>query len=132
MGCFYVESPAMRMLLTKLKASSYLDLVAASSIIRPGVAQSGMMQEYIRRFHMLDHGKGIAIPELWDIMKETFGVMVYQEDVIKVAYSFARFSLEEADKLRRGMGGKYRGRQEFLEVKDKFFPTAVKMAGMKS
>ena len=51
MGCFYVESPAMRMLLAKLKAETYLDLVAASSIIRPGVAQSGMMREYILRFH---------------------------------------------------------------------------------
>ncbi|HUM47171.1 MAG TPA: DNA polymerase III subunit alpha, partial [Chitinophagales bacterium] len=121
MGCFYVESPAMRMLLTKLKASTYLDLVAASSIIRPGVAQSGMMQEYIRRFHETDHGKSRAIPELWDIMEETFGVMVYQEDVIKVAYKFGGFTLEEADKLRRGMGGKYRGRQEFLDVKEKFF-----------
>jgi len=121
MGCFYVESPAMRMLLTKLEAETYLDLVAASSIIRPGVAQSGMMQEFIRRFHMKDHGEKIAIPELWEIMPETFGVMVYQEDVIKVAYKFGGFTLEEADKLRRGMGGKYRGRQEFLDVKDKFF-----------
>jgi len=121
MGCFYVESPAMRMLLTKLEAETYLDLVAASSIIRPGVAQSGMMQEYIKRFHEKDHGKNRAIPELWDIMEETFGVMVYQEDVIKVAYQFGGFTLEEADKLRRGMGGKYRGRQEFLDVKDKFF-----------
>ncbi|MGB3076444.1 MAG: 2'-5' RNA ligase family protein, partial [Chitinophagales bacterium] len=121
MGCFYVESPAMRMLLTKLKAEQYLDLVAASSIIRPGVAQSGMMQEYIKRFHEPDHGKSRAIPELWAIMEETFGVMVYQEDVIKVAYNFGGFSYEEADKLRRGMGGKYRGRQEFLEVKEKFF-----------
>jgi DNA polymerase III alpha subunit len=48
-GCFYVESPAMRMLLKKLEAETYLDLVAASSIIRPGVAQSGMMREYILR-----------------------------------------------------------------------------------
>lgn len=121
MGCFYVESPAMRMLLTKLEAETYLDLVAASSIIRPGVAQSGMMQEYIKRFHMPDHGEKIAVPELWKIMPETFGVMVYQEDVIKVAYEYGGFTLEEADKLRRGMGGKYRGRQEFLDVKDKFF-----------
>ena len=51
MGCFYVESPGMRMLLTKLKAQTYLDLVAASSIIRPGVSASGMMREYILRFH---------------------------------------------------------------------------------
>ena len=48
-GCFYVESPAMRMLLKKLQVDNYLGLVAASSIIRPGVARSGMMQEYILR-----------------------------------------------------------------------------------
>ena len=51
-GCFYVESPAMRMLLAKLKADDYLRLVAASSIIRPGVARSGMMRAYIERFHL--------------------------------------------------------------------------------
>src|SRR5690554_523400 len=50
-GCFYIESPAMRGLLKKLKCSDYITLVAASSIIRPGVAKSGMMKEYIRRFH---------------------------------------------------------------------------------
>ena len=52
MGCFYVESPAMRMLLGKLECDDYLTLVAASSIIRPGVASSGMMKAYIERFHM--------------------------------------------------------------------------------
>src|SRR6185295_18004925 len=120
MGCFYVESPAMRMLLAKLKAETYLDLVAASSIIRPGVAQSGMMREYILRFH--DESRRIYPNQLMkDLLEETFGVMVYQEDVIKVAHYFGELSLEESDKLRRGMGGKYRGRQEFWEVKDKFF-----------
>ncbi len=120
MGCFYVESPAMRMLLTKLKASTYLDLVAASSIIRPGVAQSGMMQEYIRRFHDPSRRK-YAHPLMKELMEETFGIMVYQEDVIKVAHHFGKLSLEEADKLRRGMGGKYKGRDEFQNVKQTFF-----------
>jgi error-prone DNA polymerase len=50
-GCFYIESPAMRGLLKKLKCNEYIRLVAASSIIRPGVAKSGMMREYIKRFH---------------------------------------------------------------------------------
>jgi DNA polymerase-3 subunit alpha len=49
LGCFYVESPAMRMLMLKLNVRTYLELVAASSIIRPGVSQSGMMREYILR-----------------------------------------------------------------------------------
>ncbi len=120
MGCFYVESPAMRMLLKKLKASTYRDLVAASSIIRPGVSQSGMMREYILRFH--DEQRRTCIhPMMKELLGETFGVMVYQEDVIKVAHHFAGLTLTEADLLRRGMSGKYRGRTEFEKVKDTFF-----------
>lgn len=120
MGCFYVESPAMRMLLKKLRASTYLDLVAASSIIRPGVAQSGMMREYILRFHDKARRQYI-LPLMKELMEETFGVMVYQEDVIKVAHHFAKLTLTEADMLRRGMSGKYRGRDEFKKVEEKFF-----------
>lgn len=123
MGCFYVESPAMRMLLEKLKCDDYLTLVAASSIIRPGVSSSGMMQAYIKRFHMTKQGIPYeSIHEAMDeLMADTFGVMVYQEDVIKVAHHFGRLTLTEADVLRRGMSGKYRSREEFQKVKDKFF-----------
>jgi DNA-directed DNA polymerase III PolC len=123
MGCFYVESPAMRMLLGKLRCEDYLTLVAASSIIRPGVARSGMMRAYIERFHRVRNGGTYeAIHPLMDtLMKETYGVMVYQEDVIKVAHHFAGLTLTEADVLRRGMSGKYRSREEFKRVQDKFF-----------
>lgn len=120
MGCFYVESPAMRMLLKKLRAKTYLDLVAASSIIRPGVAQSGMMREFILRFHE-EQRRTYIHPMMKELMSETFGVMVYQEDVIKVAHYFAGLTLTEADMLRRGMSGKYRGREEFKKVEQKFF-----------
>ncbi len=118
-GCFYVESPAMRMLLKKLGVRDYLTLVAASSIIRPGVAKSGMMREYILR-HKNPERRKQAHPVLWDIMPDTYGVMVYQEDVIKVAHHYAGLDLGEADVLRRGMSGKYRSREEFQAVKDKF------------
>lgn len=118
-GCFYVESPAMRMLLRKLEVDSYLGLVAASSIIRPGVAKSGMMREYILR-HKHPERRDRAHPILQDIMPDTYGVMVYQEDVIKVAHHFAGLNLGEADVLRRGMSGKYRSRQEFEKVRQKF------------
>lgn len=121
MGCFYVESPAMRMLLAKLKCNDYLTLVAASSIIRPGVAQSGMMREYVLRHHMPNKGENLVHPLMWNLMKDTYGVMVYQEDVIKVAHEFAGMDLGEADILRRGMSGKYRSREEFQKVKEKFF-----------
>lgn len=120
MGCFYVESPAMRMLLTKLEAKEYPDLVAASSIIRPGVASSGMMREYILRFKKQPPSYETPKP-IYDILHDTFGVMVYQEDVIKVAHYYAGLTLEEADVLRRGMSGKYRGREEFQKVENKFF-----------
>ncbi|MGB6048910.1 MAG: PHP domain-containing protein, partial [Flavobacteriales bacterium] len=119
-GCFYVESPAMRMLLKKLQVEDYLSLVAASSIIRPGVAESGMMREYLLRHNNPERVKQ-APKELLDIMPETYGVMVYQEDVLKVAHLYAGLDLEEADILRRGMTARFRERPEFKLVEAKFF-----------
>ncbi|MBL4746567.1 MAG: DNA polymerase III subunit alpha [Flavobacteriaceae bacterium] len=126
-GCFYVESPAMRMLLKKLQVDDYLGLVAASSVIRPGVAKSGMMREYILRYRFPERRKE-AHPVMLDIMPETFGVMVYQEDVIKVAHHFGGLSLGESDVLRRGMSGKQRSKTEFNKVKEQFF-TNCKSSG---
>lgn len=124
-GCFYVESPAMRMLLKKLRVEEYLGLVAASSVIRPGVAKSGMMRQYILRFREPEKRKE-AHPVLRNIMPETYGVMVYQEDVIKVAHYFADLTLGEADVLRRGMSGKYRSREEFQKVRKQYFDNCAK------
>jgi DNA polymerase-3 subunit alpha len=124
-GCFYVESPAMRMLLKKLQVDNYLGLVAASSVIRPGVAKSGMMRQYILRYRYPEKRKE-AHPVLAQIMPETYGVMVYQEDVIKVAHHFGGLSLGESDMLRRGMSGKFRSREEFLKVKQQFFDNCKK------
>jgi DNA-directed DNA polymerase III PolC len=119
MGCFYVESPAMRMLLSKLKCEDYITLVAASSIIRPGVARSGMMREYIHRFHHPDSFE-YTHPKMKEILHETYGVMVYQEDVIKVSHHFAGLDPADADILRRGMSGKFRSAKAFQLVADKF------------
>jgi DNA polymerase-3 subunit alpha len=124
MGCFYVESPAMRMLLKKLRVDTYIQLVAASSIIRPGVARSGMMREYILRTHDPARRQYIH-PLMRELMEETYGIMVYQEDVIKVAHHFAGLSLSEADVLRRGMSGKFRSRDEFAKIRDKFFASCA-------
>ncbi len=122
-GCFYIESPGMRMLLAKLQANDFLRLVAASSIIRPGVSKSGMMREYILRYRdeRVREKAQKEIPELYELLKETYGVMVYQEDVIKIAHFFAGLSLAEADYLRRGMSWKFKQRNEFGKVKEKFF-----------
>ena len=118
----------MRMLLAKLQADDYLRLVAASSIIRPGVAKSGMMREYILRYRNEERRKKAKeeLPQLYEILEETYGVMVYQEDVIKVAHYFAGLTLAEADYLRRGMSWKFKQRNEFWVVKENFFSNCRK------
>lgn len=123
-GCFYVESPAMRMLLRKMQVEDYKGLVAASSIIRPGVSHSGMMREYLLRYHDPERRKR-APAKLLELMPDTFGVMVYQEDVIKVGYLYAGLPLAAADILRRSMSGKFRDRREFAEVRERFVAGAL-------
>ena len=119
-GCFYIESPAMRGLLRKLRCDDYKTLVAASSIIRPGVAKSGMMRQYIQRFHDPQHIDYLH-PVLKEQLEETYGVMVYQEDVLKVCHHFAGLDLSDADVLRRMMNHKSRRKEEMLELTKKFF-----------
>lgn len=119
-GCFYVESPAMRGLLKKLRCDNYISLVAASSIIRPGVSRSGMMRAYIERFHHPDKIEYLH-PVMEKQLRETYGVMVYQEDVIKVCHHFAGLDLADADVLRRAMSGKYRSKKEMQRLIDRFF-----------
>lgn len=125
-GCFYIESPAMRGLLRRLKCSDYITLVAASSIIRPGVAQSGMMREYIFRHNNPDQFEYFH-PVFEENLKETYGIMVYQEDVIKIAQYFGGLSLADGDILRRAMSGKERSRKKLQQLKDKFFTSCKKM-----
>lgn len=120
MGCFYIESPAMRQLIWKLNCDNYISLVAASSIIRPGVASSGMMAQYIRYHHQPDTVKYLH-PIMAELLEETYGIMVYQEDVIRVAHYFAGLTLAEADVLRRGMSGKSRSKREFDKIAQKWF-----------
>ncbi len=106
MGCFYIESPAMRLLQQKSGVGDFEHLVIHSSIIRP--AANDFIREYIRRLH---GGEWNPIhPFLTDVLDETFGIMVYQEDVSKVAVSLAGFSHAEADGLRKIMSKKDRER----------------------
>lgn len=117
-GCFYVESPAMRGLLRKLACDDYLTLVAASSVIRPGVARSGMMRSFIARHN--GEAFTYAHPKLGELLADTYGIMVYQEDVLKVVHGFAGLDLADADLLRRAMTGKSKTQREFEEVKARF------------
>ncbi|WP_347053621.1 DNA polymerase III subunit alpha [Flavobacterium olei] len=119
-GCFYIESPAMRGLLRRLKCDNYKTLVAASSIIRPGVAQSGMMKEYIFRHNHPSQFEYFH-PVFQEQLGETYGIMVYQEDVIKIALHYGGLPAADGDILRRAMSGKGRSKAALQKVRDNFF-----------
>ena len=119
-GCFYIESPGMRSLLRKLNCDTFEMLTAASSVIRPGVAESGMMQEFVAR-HKNPGRRKYLFSAMEKHLGETYGVMIYQEDVIKIAHHIAGLSLVEADLLRRAMSGKLRSRTAMKRISDHFF-----------
>jgi len=102
MGCFYIESPAMRLLERKAGSGDFEQLVIQSSIIRP--AANEFVREYVRRLH---GGSWQPLhPAVGDILDETYGLMVYQEDVSRVAVALAGFSHADADGLRKVMAKK--------------------------
>lgn len=119
-GCFYIESPAMRSLLKKLRCDNYKHLVAASSIIRPGVSKSGMMKEFIKRFHSPNSFKYLH-PVFEEHLSEIFGVMVYQEDTMKIIHHFAGLDLDESDVLRRIMSGKKYKEETLQRLETKYY-----------
>lgn len=110
MGCFYIESPAMRLLQKKAGSGDFEQLVLQSSIIRP--AANAFVREYVRRLH---GGEWQHLhPQLATVLDETFGLMVYQEDVARVAVALAGFSHARADGLRKVMSRK----DKVLRLKD--------------
>jgi DNA polymerase-3 subunit alpha/error-prone DNA polymerase len=119
MGCFYIESPAMRLLHRKAGRGDFEHLVIHSSIIRP--AANAYIQEYLRRLH---GGSWDPIhPLLTDVLDETFGIMVYQEDVSRAATALAGFSDAEADGLRKIIAKKDR-RHQLADFHDRFLAGA--------
>jgi len=121
MGCFYIESPAMRLLQKKTKIGDFEHLVIHSSIIRP--AANEFIREYICRLH---GGKWEPIhPLLADVLEETYGIMVYQEDVAKTAVALAGFSHADADGLRKIMSKKDKARK-LGHYKERFIAGARK------
>jgi len=116
-GIFQLESSGMRELIIKMKPSVFPDLVALVALYRPGPLGSGMVDEFINR----KHGKvpvKYELPVLESILQETYGIIVYQEQVMQIASAMAGFSLGDADILRRAMGKKKA--DEMLEQKGKF------------
>jgi len=124
MGCFYIESPAMRLLQKKTGVGDFEHLVIHSSIIRP--AANEYIREYVRRLHGATW-KPIH-PLLSDVLDETFGIMVYQEDVSKTAVAVAGFSHVDADGLRKIMSKKDKTRK--LQDYQEQFITGARARGV--
>lgn len=104
-GVFQLESSGMRDLLRKLEPERFEDLIALLALYRPGPIGSGMLDDFIKRKHKLVPIK-YEHPKLEPILKETYGIMVYQEQIMQIASSLAGFSLAQADILRKAMGKK--------------------------
>lgn len=104
-GVFQLESSGMKDLLTRLKPACFDDVIALVALYRPGPLDSGMVDDFVERKHGRKKVEYL-IPELEAILKETYGVIVYQEQVMKIAGELARYSMAEADGLRKAMGKK--------------------------
>jgi len=104
-GVFQLESSGMKDLLMRLKPETFDDVIALVALYRPGPLDSGMVDDFVER----KHGKKTVeyiVPQLEPILKETYGVIVYQEQVMKIAGDLANYSMAEADDLRKAMGKK--------------------------
>jgi DNA polymerase-3 subunit alpha len=104
-GVFQLESSGMRAIMRELKPSVFGDIVALVALYRPGPLQSGMVTDFIKNKHGITETKYLH-PKLEPILKDTYGVILYQEQVMRIASDLAGFSLGEADLLRRAMGKK--------------------------
>jgi DNA polymerase-3 subunit alpha len=104
-GVFQLESPGMKNLLKKLKPSTFEDIVAVVALYRPGPMGSGMLDDFVKRKHK-EQEITYFIPELEEILRDTYGIIVYQEQVMQIAQVIAGYSLGSADLLRRAMGKK--------------------------
>ncbi|CAA6808909.1 MAG: DNA polymerase III alpha subunit (EC [uncultured Sulfurovum sp.] len=126
LGLFQIESAGMQDLAKKLKPDGFEDVIAMLALYRPGPMESGMLDDFVER----KHGRAeitYMFPELEEILKPTYGVIVYQEQVMQIVQTIGGFSLGGADLVRRGMGKKDQAlldklKMEFVEgaVKNKY------------
>ncbi|MDO9572937.1 MAG: DNA polymerase III subunit alpha, partial [Candidatus Omnitrophota bacterium] len=126
-GIFQIESSGMRDLLKKLIPERFEDLIALLALYRPGPIGSGMLDDFMKRKHGVIPIK-YEHPKLEPILKETYGIMVYQEQIMQIASVLAGFSLAQADILRKAMGKKI---PEVMEKERKNFLTGCIRNGIR-
>ncbi len=125
LGCFQIESPMVRYMLKRITPRTTMDIANAIAIIRPGPAQGGMKERFLKRIkgeEKIDYPH----PTLQSALLETLGIPVYQEQILQIAHDFARFSLSDGDMLRRAMT-KVRSQDNMKELEDLFFSKAGNM-----
>ena len=121
-GVFQLESAGLRRLLQDMQPTTFDDITAANALFRPGPLEGGLVDQYVKR----KHGEveiAYLLPQLEPILKETYGVIVYQEQVMNIARQLAGFSLGEADVLRGAMGKKKK--EEMAKMRAKFIEGAT-------
>jgi DNA-directed DNA polymerase III PolC len=127
-GCFQIESPGMRATLREVHARKYEDLIVALSLYRPGPITGGMKDAFVRRFRGQEDVEYLH-PALEPMLKETFGVILYQEQVLRLARDVAGMSLADGDLLRRAMSHFDPGKQMQL-LKERFLHGAAEKNGV--
>ena len=127
-GVFQFESYGMKELLRHFQPEEFRDLIALNALYRPGPLKSGMTEEFVQRKH---HPERITyeLPQLEPILKETRGIIVYQEQVMKIATDLAGFTLAEADVLRKAMGKKVK---EIMKAQRERFVQGAKKKGIQA
>jgi DNA polymerase-3 subunit alpha len=103
-GIFQFESDGMQKILTRIKPTNFADIAAATALYRPGPLMSGLTDDFIHNKHSVN--PEYTLPEFKDLMAETYGVFVYQEEVMLVSQKIAGFTLAKADNLRKAIGKK--------------------------
>jgi DNA polymerase-3 subunit alpha len=117
-GCFQIESPGMRATLKEIQASSVDDLMVALALYRPGPLTGGLKQAFVRR-HRGEEAVSQLHPALTSLLADTYGVILYQEQVLRIAHELAGLDLADADLLRRAMSHFDPGEQ-MRTLKEKF------------
>lgn len=122
-GVFQLESSGMKDLLSRMKPQTFTDLIASVALYRPGPLESGMVDDFVKGKHGLIQ-VNYPVAQLEEILKETYGVIVYQEQVMQIASRLADYSMGDADILRAAMGKK--NPEVMAAQREKFVEGAVK------
>ncbi|MBI4926207.1 MAG: DNA polymerase III subunit alpha [Anaerolineae bacterium] len=127
-GCFQIESPGMRATLKEIQARTSADIMVALALYRPGPLQGGLKDAFVKRFRGEEEVSQLH-PALTPILRSTYGVILYQEQVLQIAKQLAGFSLAEGDLLRRAMSHFDPGKQMQV-LKEKFVRAVMENSGM--